>query len=138
LHCLLPTKLPGINWAQPLSVMARFVVPSPLYGHVATWYIRMRSYWSLWKSGFEYLKTICWPDMNVNSFYEVASMLVLVQQDYFRIVLYRLHIAKYSIRDKHGIQCCINFSADLVVLKKLKSERGTFSQKQKPKLRTLS
>ena len=138
MYCLSPTKLPGLNWAQPHSVTSRIVVPSPLYGHVPSWYIYMRSYWSLWKSDFEYLKTTCWPDMNVSSFYEVASRLLSVQQDYLRIVLFRLNFAKYTIRDNHGIQCCINTSADLVVLKKLKSERSAFSQKQKPKLRTLS
>jgi hypothetical protein len=65
--------------------------------------------------------------MNVNSFSDVASRLVLVQHDYLRIVLFRLHFAKYKIRDNHGIQCCINYFVDLVVLKKLKSERSTFS-----------
>ena len=55
--------------------------------------------------------------MNVSSFYELKSRLVLVQQDELRIGLFRLHFAKYTVRDNDGIQCCIVSSADLVLLK---------------------
>jgi hypothetical protein len=60
----------------------------------------------------------------------VTSRLVLVQQNYMRTVLFRLHFAECTIRGNHGIQCCINSSADLMLLKN-HNQRGVHYIKNK-------